>query len=66
VAGTGTDPAPYFRVLNPTLQGDKFDPEGVYVRRYVPEVGTEAYPPPIVDHAAERREALARYAAVRA
>jgi deoxyribodipyrimidine photo-lyase len=66
VAGTGTDPAPYFRVFNPTLQGDKFDPEGDYVRRYVPEVGTGAYPSPIVDHAAERREALARYAAVRA
>ena len=66
VAGTGTDPAPYFRVFNPTLQGDKFDPNGDYVRRYVPEVGTSAYPAPIVDHAEERREALARYAAVRA
>jgi deoxyribodipyrimidine photo-lyase len=64
VAGTGTDPAPYFRVFNPTLQGDKFDPDGTYVQRYVPEVGTPAYPAPIVDHAAERREALARYAAV--
>jgi deoxyribodipyrimidine photo-lyase len=66
VAGTGTDPAPYFRVFNPTLQGAKFDPEGAYVRRYVPEVGADAYPAPIVDHAAERRDALARYAAVRA
>lgn len=66
VAGTGTDPAPYFRVFNPTLQADKFDPDGDYVRRYVPEVGTDAYPEPMVDHAVERREALARYAAVRA
>jgi deoxyribodipyrimidine photo-lyase len=66
VAGTGTDPAPYFRVFNPTLQGDKFDPSGDFVRRYVPEIGTAAYPAPIVDHAEERREALARYAAVRA
>jgi deoxyribodipyrimidine photo-lyase len=64
VAGTGTDPAPYFRVFNPTLQRDTFDPDGDYVRRYVPEVDTPAYPAPIVDHAAERREALARYAAV--
>ncbi len=66
VAGTGTDPAPYFRIFNPTLQGEKFDPDGTYVRRYVPEVGTADYPPPIVDHAAERREALARYAATNA
>ena len=34
----GTDAAPYFRVFNPTLQGSKFDPEGVYVRRYVPDL----------------------------
>ena len=38
VAGTGTDPAPFFRVFNPTLQGRKFDPDGDYVRRYVPEL----------------------------
>jgi deoxyribodipyrimidine photo-lyase len=50
-------------VFNPTLQQEKFDPSGDYVRRYVPEVGTDAYPPPIVDHAVERKEALARYAA---
>ena len=37
-AGVGTDAAPYFRVFNPSLQGAKFDPEGVYVRRYVPEL----------------------------
>ena len=65
VAGTGTDPAPYHRVFNPTLQAEKFDPDGEYVRRYVPEVEGFGYPAPIVDHAAERREALARYAAVR-
>jgi deoxyribodipyrimidine photo-lyase len=83
VAGTGTDPAPYFRVFNPVRQGEKFDPTGAYVRRYVPELaGVPAalvhhpwdgpdgppggYPAPIVDHDAERREALARYDAVRA
>lgn len=38
VAGTGTDPAPYFRIFNPTSQGKKFDPEGDYVRRWVPEL----------------------------
>jgi deoxyribodipyrimidine photo-lyase len=38
VAGTGTDAAPYFRVLNPVLQSTRFDPDGVYIRRYVPEL----------------------------
>ena len=38
VAGTGTDAAPYYRVFNPVLQGQKFDPDGHYVRRYVPEL----------------------------
>jgi deoxyribodipyrimidine photo-lyase len=37
-AGTGTDAAPYFRIFNPTLQAKKFDPEGAYVRRWVPEL----------------------------
>jgi deoxyribodipyrimidine photo-lyase len=37
-AGTGTDAAPYFRVFNPFAQGQKFDPEGDYVRTYVPEL----------------------------
>lgn len=38
VAGSGNDAAPFFRVFNPTLQGMKFDPDGSYVRRYVPEL----------------------------
>jgi deoxyribodipyrimidine photo-lyase len=38
VAGCGTDAAPYFRIFNPTLQGTKFDPGGVYIRRWVPEL----------------------------
>jgi deoxyribodipyrimidine photo-lyase len=77
VAGSGTDPAPYFRVFNPTTQGKKFDPEGCYVRRWVEELADvdtayihepstrpaglpDGYPPPLLDHAEERREALAR------
>ncbi len=38
VAGTGTDASPYFRVFNPVTQGEKFDPDGDYVRRWVPEL----------------------------
>lgn len=72
-AGSGTDAAPYFRVFNPTAQGEKFDPGGDYVKRWVPELADvddvhrldkgrpSRYPQPIVDHAAERREALRRY-----
>lgn len=49
VAGTGTDAAPYFRVFNPTAQGERFDPEGTYVRRWLPELshleGTRAHQP---------------------
>jgi deoxyribodipyrimidine photo-lyase len=63
-AGTGTDAAPYFRVFNPSAQQEKFDPDGAYVARWVPEAGTDRYPDPMVDHAAERAEALARYNAI--
>ncbi len=49
VAGTGTDASPYFRVFNPVTQGKKFDPDGSYVRRWVPElahlVGAAAHEP---------------------
>lgn len=38
VAGTGTDAAPYFRVFNPTAQAQKFDPNGEYIRKYIPEL----------------------------
>jgi deoxyribodipyrimidine photo-lyase len=38
VAGSGADAQPYFRVFNPVLQGEKFDPDGAYVRRHVPEI----------------------------
>ncbi len=68
-AGCGTDAAPYFRVFNPTTQGRKFDPDGVYVARWVPECGDPdrggEYPDPIVDHGVERAEALRRYEQIR-
>ena len=38
VAGTGADAAPYFRIFNPVIQGETFDPHGAYVRRFVPEL----------------------------
>jgi len=60
-AGSGTDAAPYFRVFNPTAQAERFDPDGEYVRRWIPEIGISDYPAPMVDHAAERLEALHRY-----
>jgi deoxyribodipyrimidine photo-lyase len=76
-AGCGTDASPYFRVFNPILQGYKFDPNGDYVRKYIPELrhitgadvhepwgllNINGYPDPIVDHSVERDEALARLA----
>jgi deoxyribodipyrimidine photo-lyase len=80
-ASTGTDAQPYFRIFNPVTQGERFDPDGDYVRRFVPELrglaGARAhrpwespleapdYPPPIVDHAMARERALARYRAAR-
>ncbi|HET7725292.1 MAG TPA: deoxyribodipyrimidine photo-lyase [Propionibacteriaceae bacterium] len=56
VAGTGTDAAPYFRVFNPILQGERFDPEATYIRTYLPELSgltpAEAHRPWTVDAAA--------------
>ena len=46
VTGSGADAAPYFRVFNPILQGEKFDPDGAYVRRWVPEI--KALPAPLI------------------
>lgn len=43
-AGTGTDAAPYFRIFNPVTQGNKFDPDGDYVRRWVPELAKVSAP----------------------
>lgn len=65
-AGCGADAAPYFRIFNPASQAERFDPRGAYVARWVPELGSEAYPPPIVDLQASRAAALAAYQAMRA
>ena len=84
VAGSGTDAAPFFRIFNPVSQGRKFDPDGDYIRRWVPELSGAgrdlvhepwkadgslleqgSYPAPLVDHVAEREEALVRYQRVR-
>ncbi|WP_341834712.1 deoxyribodipyrimidine photo-lyase [Chitinophaga pollutisoli] len=60
-AGSGCDAAPYFRVFNPTLQAQKFDKEGKYIRRWVPEIDGLQYVQPIVNHEMARRRALEVY-----
>ncbi|MEO1516224.1 MAG: deoxyribodipyrimidine photo-lyase [Bacteroidota bacterium] len=60
-AGCGTDAAPYFRVFNPESQMKKFDKELKYVRQWVPEYGTPAYPAPIVEHKMARERCLKVY-----
>ncbi|WP_163711194.1 cryptochrome/photolyase family protein [Mangrovibacterium lignilyticum] len=62
-AGSGCDAAPYFRVFNPSLQQQKFDPEFEYIKKWVPEYGTSAYPPPMVDHKMARERAIRVYKA---
>ncbi|HTO06922.1 MAG TPA: deoxyribodipyrimidine photo-lyase [Myxococcota bacterium] len=78
-ASTGSDAQPWFRIFNPVTQGERFDPDGRYVRRWLPELrrlrGARAhrpwqaeslargYPPRIVDHAEARAQALARFRA---
>ncbi len=81
-ASTGTDAQPWFRIFHPVTQGERFDPGGAYVRRFVPELADvpdrfvqkpwEApapprdYPAPIVDHAERRAGTLRRFEAIRA
>ena len=71
-ASTGTDAAPYFRVFNPVSQSQRFDPEGAFIRRYVPELAElddraihdpgifrpAGYPPPVVDLKSSRQRAI--------
>lgn len=81
VAGCGADAAPYFRVFNPVLQGEKFDPDGSYVRRWLPELKDvpatfvhkpwamplppRGYAAPMVDHGKARVRALAAFKRMR-
>ena len=60
-AGSGCDAAPYFRVFNPTSQQEKFDKNFSYIKQWVPEFGTPAYPLPIVEHKFARERAIERY-----
>jgi deoxyribodipyrimidine photo-lyase len=64
VAGTGADAQPYFRVMNPSSQAERHDPTGSYRNLWVPHDSDpehSAYAVPVVDHAAERAEALRRW-----
>tara|TARA_R110000868_G_scaffold2321_2_gene17216 strand:- start:14807 stop:16264 length:1458 start_codon:yes stop_codon:yes gene_type:complete len=76
VAGSGADAAPYFRIFNPVRQGETFDPKGVYIRRWVPELARlsspavhapwkgrrpSGYPEPVVGLEAGRDSAMAAY-----
>jgi deoxyribodipyrimidine photo-lyase len=61
-AGSGCDAAPYFRVFNPALQTEKFDKNFEYIKKWLPEFGTEKYPKPIVEHRFARDRALKIYA----
>ncbi len=79
-AGTGTDAQPYFRIFNPVSQSEKFDPDGKYIRRWIPELRDVpskyihapwemnmppvSYPSPIVDHSVARERVLAAFKAV--
>ena len=58
VAGTGCDAAPYFRIFNPFTQQKKFDPEGLYVKKWVPEIDSLDYPAPMIDYKQSRKKCL--------
>jgi deoxyribodipyrimidine photo-lyase len=49
-AGTGADAQPYFRIFNPTSQQQKFDPDFIYIKKWIPEYGTSSYPLPMIEH----------------
>ncbi|XZF13216.1 cryptochrome/photolyase family protein [Chitinophagaceae bacterium MMS25-I14] len=60
-AGTGVDAAPYFRVFNPYLQTEKFDPDLTYIKKWVPEFQEWSYPKPMVNHEEARLRCLETY-----
>jgi deoxyribodipyrimidine photo-lyase len=61
-AGSGCDAAPYFRIFNPYLQTQKFDPQLEYIKKWVPEWQEFSYPKPIVEHEFARKRCLEVYA----
>lgn len=61
VAGTGCDASPYFRIFNPETQFKKFDPDQIYVKKWVPEFGTKNYPDPMIEHKFAYDRALGTY-----
>lgn len=60
-SGSGCDAAPYFRIFNPYLQTQKFDPELKYIRKWIPELDSFDYPKPIVQHEFARNRCLTVY-----
>jgi len=60
-AGCGCDAAPYFRIFNPYTQTKKFDPQQLYIKKWVPELNEFTYPHPIVDHDEARKRCLEAY-----
>lgn len=61
-AGSGCDAAPYFRIFNPYLQTQRFDPDLKYIKHWVPELDSFDYPAPIVEHDVARKRCLEVYA----
>lgn len=60
-AGSGCDAAPYFRIFNPEAQALKFDSNGTYIRRWIPEFDTPSYPRPVVEHSFARTRCMTAY-----
>ncbi len=60
-AGSGCDAAPYFRIFNPTIQQQKFDPTGTYIKKWLPDFQELSYPTPMVEHAFARDRAIRVY-----
>ncbi|MEQ8554121.1 MAG: deoxyribodipyrimidine photo-lyase [Cyclobacteriaceae bacterium] len=60
-AGTGTDAQPYFRIFNPYTQTEKFDKDQTYIKKWIPELNSDAYPDPIIDYKMARQRALETY-----
>lgn len=60
-AGTGCDAAPYFRIFNPAAQAQKFDPQNIYIKKWVKEFGSAQYINPVVEHTFARNRCLETY-----